>query len=159
MSSGPAMLPTHERLMFLRTRMACRRPRRTSLFVVPWINVVVLVFAFYVVQSHRVLSPGIVLALPAAPFSGGAPSGSDVVTVLRSGAIFFHDQRIALENLPAALREIRVPEAPPALLIEADGDVTHKLLADVYNAAHQAAITNVVLATRLPESTGASRDR
>jgi biopolymer transport protein ExbD len=159
MSNGPATLPTHERLMFLRSRLVCKRPRRTTLFVVPWINIVMLLFAFYIVQSQRVLSPGLVLSLPAAPFTGGAPADSEVVTVLRNGAIFFHDERVAIENLAPALRKNGGPASHRSLLIEADGDVTHRLLADVYNAAQQAAYSNVVLATRLPETAGPAHER
>lgn len=159
MSHGPATQPTHERLMFLRSRIACRRPRRTTLFVVPWINLVILLFAFYVVQSRRVLAPGLVLSLPPAPFTGGAPAGSEVITVLSNGSIFFHDERVALENLPASLRRAGDPASRPALLIEADGEVTHRLLAEVYDAARQASFTNVVLATRLPETSGAGHAR
>lgn len=159
MSNGHTALPTHERLMFLRSRLACKRPRRTTLFVVPWINIALLFFAFYAVQSQRILSPGLHLSLPAVSFTGGAPAGSEVVTVLRNGSIFFHDERVALENLSAALRRTGDPATRPTLLIEADGDVTHRVLADVYNAARQASFTNVVLATRLPDSPASPRGR
>ena len=159
MSNGQATMPTHERLMFLRSRLACRRPRRTTLFVVPWINVVLLLFAFHIVQSQRLLAPGLILSLPAAPFTGGAPAGSEVVTVLRNGAIFFHDERVPVENLATALRRTPAASARATLLVEADGDVTHKLLTTVYAAAQSAGYTNVVLATRLPDSTGAAGAR
>lgn len=155
MSSTVASLPTHERLMFLRSRLACRKPRRTTLFVVPWINVVLLLFAFHVVQSQRVLSPGIMMTLPAVPFSGGAPIDAEVVSVLRTGAVFFHDQRVPMENLVAALRSARERAPRPTLLIEADGEVAHKLLAGVYSAAQMAGYRDVVLATRLPDAPGA----
>ena len=159
MSDGPAALPFRLRLVFLRSHIACKRPRRTTIFVVPWVNVVLLLFAFYIVQSKRLLSPGLMLSLPAAPFAGGAQSGSEVVTVLRSGAIFFHDEHVAIENLAATLRKTPAASASGTLLIEADGDVTHKLLAAVYSAAQSAAYTNVVLATRLPDANGAPGSR
>ena len=128
--------------------------------MVPWINVALLLFAFHFVQSQRLLSPGLNLSLPVASFTGGAPAGCDVVTVLRSGMIFFHDERIPVENLAPAFRQTPATAARDTLLVEADGDVTHALLTTVYSAALTAGYTNVVLATRLPDSTGpASRSR
>lgn len=154
MSNGAATLPTHERLMFLRSRLACRRPRRTTLFVVPWINIALLLFGFNLIQSQRVLSPGIVLALPAAPFAGGAPPDAEVLAVLRNGAIFFRDERVAAENLQTVLRRAHQAGAAGSLLVEADGEVRHRLLSDVYNAALAAGFKEVVLATRMPEQGG-----
>jgi len=152
MSEGRTALPTRERLMFLRSRLACKRPRRTTLFVVPWINIALLFFIFHLVQSQRVLSPGIVLSLPAAPFAGGAPADAEVVAVLRNGSIFFRDERVMMENLQTVLRRAHDTGVRDTLLIEADGEVRHRLLSDVYNAARSAGFKDVVLATRLPES-------
>lgn len=143
------ILPTHERLKFLRSRLACKKPGRMTLFVVPWINIALLMFIFQHVHSQRLLSPGISLNLPAAPFTGGAPVGSEVVTVLRNGSLFFHDERVALDNLTAALR--RAGADGTTLMIEADGGVTHERLTAVYNAAQAAGFREIVLATRLPD--------
>lgn len=140
-----------ERLTFLRARLNCRRPRRTTLFVVPWINVSLLLFIFYVAQSQRVLSPGINLTLPESSFAGGAPVDAEVISVLRNGAIFLRDQRVSNERLVAELRAAR-SSSRPTLLLEADGEVPHKMLAHVYNAAREAGYRDIVLATRLPDA-------
>lgn len=148
----PSSLSTHERMQFLRRRITCRQRRGAGLFsIAPWINLALLAFLFFAVQSQRVLSPGISLALPVAPFTGGAPGNAEVVTVLRNGAIFFHDERILRENLAAALTKARRPDTASTLLVEADGEVPHRLLVEVYTGAQAAGYRDVVLASRLPD--------
>lgn len=153
MTDAQPIAPTHERLMFLRSKLACRKPRRNTLFVLPWINIALLLFAFHLVQSRRTLSPGIELSLPVAPFTGGAPAGSEVITVLRNGSIYFKDERVPAGQIEEILRRAAsAPAGTGSLLIEADRAVTHDQLAAVCNAAQSAGYRAVVLATRLPDA-------
>ena len=137
----------YQLLMGLRRKLRASR-RRSGLFhVVPWINILLLLFLFYVVQQQRLVAPGVTVALPDAASDGGAPADSDVVTVLRGGVVFYHDERVASDRLEAAIRARRNGRA--SLLIEADGSVPNATLIAVCEAARTAGYSNVVFATRL----------
>lgn len=140
-----------DRLFYYRRRFhATHRSLRGLLAVAPWVNVVLLVLMFFVVNSSFVIQPGISLNLPTTPVTGGARFGDLVVTIPQEGMFFFNDERMTLDGLAAALaREAREhPDA--ALLVEADGRIDHQTLVRVYGMAHQAGLREVVLATRQP---------
>lgn len=140
-----------DRLFYYRRRFhATHRTLRGLLAVAPWVNVVLLVLMFFLVNTSFVVQPGVTLNLPSAPLTAGARYGDLVVTIPQEGMYFFQDERMTLDGLAAALaREAR--ELPDAtLMVEADGRVSHQTLVRVYAMAHQAGLREVVLATRQP---------
>lgn len=72
-----------------------------------------------------------------------------VVTISQEGMIFFNDERMTMDALPAALRRLARTNPGATLLLEADGHVFHDTLIQVYNMA-VAGIEKVTLATRVP---------
>jgi biopolymer transport protein ExbD len=140
-----------DRLFYYRRRFhATHRSLRGLLAVAPWVDVVLLVLMFFVVNASFVIQPGVSLNLPAAELPGGARFGDLVVTIPQEGMFFFNDERMTLDGLAAALaREARArPDA--TLMVEADGRIAHQTLVRVYGMAHQAGLRDVVLATRQP---------
>ena len=138
------------------TRRFPVRHRRVCgpLALVPLLNVVLLAWLFYVVNSAFVLQPGIVMDLPSAPFAEGARFGTLVVTLTQEGMIFLNDERVPLDQLPDVLKKAVPDPSSSALLIEADGRVRHRALVDIYNMAADAGFREVTLATRLPGKAG-----
>lgn len=143
----PATKGEYQLLMGLRKQLRCNKRRGGLFHVVPWINVVLLLFLYYVVQAQRLVSPGVTIALPDAESDGGAPVGSEVVTVLRDGIIFYRDEKLSPEKLLSALRAGNGSRS--TLLVEADGSVPNSTLVSVCEAARAAGFQQVVLATRL----------
>jgi biopolymer transport protein ExbD len=133
--------------MGLRKQLRCNKRRGGLFHVVPWINVLLVLFLYYVVQQQRLVSPGVTISLPDAAADGGAPIDSEVVTVLRDGIIFYRDEKLSPEKLLPALRAGGTVRS--TLLIEADGSVPNATLVRVYEAARTAGFRQVVLATRL----------
>jgi biopolymer transport protein ExbD len=144
--------PVRERLFHLRPHFRRQRTASAGLLlqVAPWVNVVLLVLLFFIVNSGFVLQPGVAIDLPSTPMTGGARYSAQVVTISREGMMFFNDSPTTLAGLKAALARGRAAGDDETLVVEADASVSHRTLMAVYNAALEAGISKVVLATRLP---------
>lgn len=144
--------PETERLSSLRRRFRTRlRLACGPMAAVPLVNVLLLLWLFLIVHSSFVLRPGIRMQLPAAPFNAGTRYGTWVVTLTQEGLVFFGDERMGLNELPAALAQAASAKPDTPLLIEADGKVRQQVLVNVYTMASEAGFREVVLATRLPD--------
>ena len=132
-------------------RMFQARNRRLvgPMDAIPFLNVLLLAFFYYISQAPFVLQPGVRLDLPAAAFDDGVPYDALVVTVSQEGMVFFNDQRVTLGELRAGLRQATHDRRDPALIVEADGGVQHRTLVEIYNMAIEAGIRRVSLATRI----------
>ncbi len=140
-----------DKLSALRRRYRAQNRLAGGLFdVVPLVNVVLLLFLFFVVNSASVLQPGAVVNLPTSSFASGAPYGSLVVTVSQEGLVFFNDEQTTIEALEAAFTQAALDHPGAPLIIEADGRVQHSTLVQIYNMAMAGGIKEAVLATRLP---------
>ena len=126
--------------------------RRNRGFVdaAPLVDVALLVFLFFLVQSSFVVQPGIRIDLPAGVFADAASYTAQVITISQHGMIFHNDERTTLDRLGPALRQSVQGQRGATLRIEADGQVDHRTLVEIYGLARDAGITDVVLATRLP---------
>lgn len=129
----------------------------------PWLNIVMLLIMFMIVDSRLVLQPGVVLSLPEIPFVDGTNSGSLVIVVrstdrigsnTRMEKIFFDDEvfdagdakkmRIFAARLALAAKEAR----GNALVIHADKATSHGTLVEIYNIAREANIRRINLAVK-----------
>ncbi len=143
--------PVSERVAVLRRRFPpFRRMMAGPIGAIPLVNVALLAMLFFLVNSHFVLQPGITVNLPTSAFAGGAPVGAKVVTISQEGIVFFNDEPAKLDELGAELAQSVAERPDAALVIEADGRVSHSTIIEVYNLAMAAGVKDIVLATRLP---------
>lgn len=145
--------PVYLQLVHLRRRFPVQA-RRVRGFVdaAPLVDVVLVLFLFFLVQSSFVLQPGVRVNLPSASaFADGATYGNPMVTMAQEGMIFFDDERTTLEGLEASFRRAVYENPEAVLLVAADGGVRHETLMRVYHMAREAGIVDVVLAAR-PEA-------
>ena len=113
------------------------------------LDVAFILIAFFLVVSPVILKPGIQIELPAAVFIGGVAMGGDVVSIARDERVYFDDEQIDLERLEERLMA-RVDKEPKlVLIIEADRQVSHSRLVDVWSAAQAAGVQSISLATGL----------
>jgi len=112
------------------------------------VDIALLVWLFFLVASSYVIQPGIRISLPPADFVEGASYRNCVIAVAQEGMVFFNDERVPRESLPALLADAVKADPSGGLLIEADQRVSHRTLMEVFNMAVNAGITNVVVATR-----------
>jgi biopolymer transport protein ExbD len=146
--------PVYERLVFLNRRYRLHN-RRTRGFVdaTSLVDVVLILFLFFLIQAPFVVQPGIRLDLPTTAFADGADYGTLVVTITQEGMVFFNDARITLDGLKEAFARAAHERPGFSLLVEADERVPHGSLVRIYTMAREAGIPDVILAGRA-ESAG-----
>jgi biopolymer transport protein ExbD len=147
----------------LRTRYFPRsRVGHGLIILAPWINTVLLVALYWIVNSQMMLQPGVVVDLPASEFTEGISSGMiAVVLSVPTGSVrghdeivFFDDERFMVAD-PAqwqALKQAmagRVKQHPDAsLIIQADRRILHGTVVDLMSAAREIGVRRVDLAVK-----------
>ena len=147
----------------LRTRFRPRsRIGQGLITAAPWVDIVLLVIAFVLLDSRFVLQPGLVIELPGAAFRGGMRSGlvAVVLSVEQPGEesrreiIFFDDQRyfVQQEAHMAKLKEVFAnacyADNTVGLTIQADSAVRHGTVVRLCTMADDVGILRVNVATR-----------
>ena len=142
--------PLYDRISRLRRRFRPEnRVARGLVDAAPLVDVALLLFLFFFVNSSFVIQPGIIVNLPESSFLSGARYGRTVVTISQEGMIFFNDERTTLEGLDSVLSQAVHDNPESTLIIEADGRVPHRKLIEIYNMAMEAGIQQVALGTRV----------
>ncbi|NQU09338.1 biopolymer transporter ExbD [bacterium] len=113
----------------------------------PMVDVVFLLLIFFILSSSFVLQPGFKVDLqPSAVKSPGSLQAL-VVTVTRTGLIFFNERQSTLDLLGQSLRAVERPQAQE-LIIKADRQVPHGTVVEIMSLAAAAGISSVNIATR-----------
>jgi len=147
----------------LRTRFAPKsRIGQGLVSMAPWMDVVLIIILFSLLQSKLVLQPGVVVDLPSAPFTEGTRFGL-VAVVLSVGAgeqeqrqnvVFFDDVRFLvgqddeIAGLEEAFRVSRERHDDDVLIIQVDQHVPHGTVQRVVRVARDAGIARINVATR-----------
>jgi len=151
----------------LRTRFTPRVPLCRGLInAAPWINIVLLVGAFLVLQSRVVLKPGVVMQLPETTLVSGSGRGIFAVATssktgesgIREEMIFFDDEPFYVASADG-MKELKKrlfrkardnPDTP--LIIEADISVQYGTVVMLCDMARAAGFQSANLAQRAVES-------
>lgn len=112
-----------------------------------FLDVALLALAFFLAVSPFVLQPGIRVRLPVSSFTGGAPFQSMVVAITPGGWYYFNDERLDEERLAGAFAAAAAEHRDAPLIIEADERVPHGAVVAAWNAALNAGIKDVSIAT------------
>jgi biopolymer transport protein ExbD len=130
--------------------------------IAPWLNVVLLMIFFLLIDRKYVLEPGVVIELPKAPIEGGSPFGLTAVILSIKGTekgereeiVFFDDVRYRLKQEEQRRRLQRAfaghlrEGQEVTLVIQADRGVSHGIVVDLMNMAMAAGIDKVNIAAR-----------
>ncbi|WP_372806891.1 ExbD/TolR family protein [Pontiella sp.] len=139
----------HEKSQRLRLFKPSRKPAGVFTLSIALCDASLTVLAFFLAVSPFVMQPGINVTLPASPFTGGARFGSMVLSITPGGWFYFDDERLDAARLPAALEAAASADPGAPLIIEADERVEHGTVILAWNAALEAGITEVSMATRI----------
>ncbi len=147
----------------LRTRYAPKsRLGHGMISIAPWLDFVLLLLLFGLLNSNVVLQPGVVVSLPDAPFSQG--TGTEMVAVVlsvtdteigHSGAIvFFDDERFMLGKgaqmsafAQALSRRLRDHPGAP-LVLQADKAIPQGSIMELVDIASGVGVKKINLAVR-----------
>src|SRR5687767_14181598 len=88
--------------------------------VIPLINVLFLVVAFFALSSRFALQPGMAVTLPASSFTLSPRINAQIVSVTAAPvpAIYHRDQRVSLDELRERLTQTSIKER--AVILKAD---------------------------------------
>ena len=129
-----------------------RRRPGAAIELTPLIDVVFLLLIFFMTSTVFARQSRLDITLPAALGHAGAEAPAPRLTIDASGAYALNDEPLAdgaLDTLVAALRAA-VGE-PPRLVIAADAEAAHRTVVAALDAAAQAGIRQVGVATVPPE--------
>lgn len=139
----------HRRSQQLRRFKPTRKPAGVFTIAVAFCDSSLMVLAFFLAVSPFVMQPGINVSLPESQFTGGARFDSMVLSITRGGWYYFNDERLDLKRLPRALESAAAVNRGAPLIIEADERVSHGTVIKAWNAALEAGISEVSIATRI----------
>ena len=128
----------------------------------PWLNIVLLIVFFAILDARFVLQPGVVIQLPEAPFTEGLRSGLTAVVLsletgvpgVREEAVVFDDARFQVSSasqmrrLKQALTAGSYEHPAWGLVILADRHVPLDTVIRLMDMAREAGIKTVNLGTR-----------
>ena len=115
--------------------------------LITMVDVVFLLIFFLLLSSNFILQPGIAISLPLSRFTLAPQVNPQIISITGGAApaIFFRDQRVALEQLGPLLDKVKNEGRP--VIIKADRATTYEQVVAVTNAALEHGITSVSLAT------------
>ena|SRR5438105_4276978 len=117
------------------------------LYVFPLLDVVFLLFFFFLLSSDFMLQPGISVSVPFSRFTLGPQPNQEIISITGgpNPAIYLRDQKVSLAQLGPALDATK--HAGRSIVIKADRLVPYDLVMSVTNAALERGISSVALAT------------
>ena len=123
---------------------------RTTLDLVPLIDVVFQLIIYFMVATTFILTPGISLLLPRSTTSEPVAMTRLVVTILSRGESYLNKERYDLRGLDGRLRAISKVEKEKVktIIIEGDSDVPYSLMVDVLDILRNNGFKGVNLRTR-----------
>ncbi len=141
-----------------------RRAGKGLIDAAPWIDIVLLLCFFFLLNFPFVLQPGINVELPRGEFRSGAPYGQPVFILSQKSVgaggsvevVFFDDNRFLLsdakqvDQLKKAFVAVAQSDPEICLVVGADRRVKHGTVAKVLNIMTEAGIGKMNLATQQP---------
>jgi biopolymer transport protein ExbD len=133
--------------MTLRRR---RLQRRTTVDMVPMIDVVFQLVIFFMVSSTFKITPAIGLTLPDSATAVPTEMTRLIVTVHSQDVIYLNERKLDLNGLANAFGEDGIdPESVESIIVEVDEGASSQILVYVLDVLRMNGINAVALRTRL----------
>src|SRR5271154_6845332 len=124
------------------------RPPPHGMGSLHYVNVILVVFFFYMFGSRFILSPGLGVDFQLPVLDGaraGAAQTPYYINVLRSGQIFTDDGLVDMDQLHDWLKVRATHEVRPTLLIRASKEVSLSELVEIQGVARSAGFGRVLI--------------
>jgi biopolymer transport protein ExbD len=101
--------------------------------MIPLVNVLFLLLIFFALSTTYVLQPGIAVTLPYSSYNLAPQRNPQIVSILSapSQAIYFHDQKVTLDELGKSLADSRIKNK--VLIIKADRGTSWEMVMQITN--------------------------
>lgn len=126
-------------------------PTALNIDVAPLVNVVLLLFIFFILTSSFVFQPGIKVDPPRGTGAGATSSRYIVaLSAQEPMQIFFNDQLMTEQDLAKKFEAIARDQTHPIIILKADRQVSHGNVVTIMSMAAKVGLS-ILLATQ-PES-------
>jgi len=134
-------------------RFERRLKTRTTVDLVPLIDVVFQLVIFFMVSTTFILTPGISLVLPSSTTSEPVVMTKLVMTVVSKDEIYLNKEKYGIEGLGRRLSELTAEEKEEikTVVVEGDERVSYTLLVEVLDVLRMNGFKGVNLKTRREE--------
>ena len=116
----------------------------------PMLDVVFIMLIFFIVTASFVKESGIDIQRPSAVTSESKEQASIVVAINEVGEIWIDKRAVDVRSVRANIERLRAENPQGSVVIQADKKSTNGLLVQVMDAARQAGVENVSIATLAP---------
>lgn len=130
-----------------------RQKKRITINITSLIDVLFLLLIFFIVSSTFLEQPGMKLDLPETSGKEAVEMEGYTVFVTREGQIFLNEEQLGMQELEDRLREIASDIDERGLILKGDEGVRYGLVVQVMDAARNAGIIKLVVATELKKDT------
>lgn len=123
---------------------------RVGLDMTPMIDVVFQLILFFLVSTTFAVLPGISLDLPTSTTAEGTRTNGITITASADGSVFVNAEKVPLDGLDAALKELPVttPREAVPVSLEADASVPNGTIVRILDSLRRTGFTGVNLRTR-----------
>jgi len=111
------------------------------------VDIMMALLVIFIIVAPMI-EQGIEVNLPAAQPSKIDVSDVVTVTVSANDRIYFENQRVTMDDLKERLSNIHAANSNAAVLIKADGDIRYGRVVDVLDAARNAGLSRLAMATK-----------
>ena len=116
----------------------------------PMLDIVFIMLIFFIVTASFVKESGIDIQRPSAVTSESKEQASIVVAINELGEIWIDKRAVDVRSVRANIERLRAENPQGSVVIQADKNSTNGLLVQVMDAARQAGVENVSIATLAP---------
>jgi len=128
-------------------RLRRRAARRARIEIVPMIDVVFFLLVFFMMASlSMAVYAGLPVSLPRAATGQVAPSETAAVTVDHLGHAYLNREPVAMADLDQRMRRLLEGNPALAIVINADGDASHRDVVAVLDALRLAGASRMAIA-------------
>jgi len=128
-----------------------KQEEESEINLTPMLDVVFIMLIFFIVTASFVKVPGVEVIKPPAQTAESKPTATILVAVTSKGQIWIQRRKVDARAVRANIERLHAENPLGALVIEADEDAETGLVLRVMDAARQAGVSKVSLATEIPQ--------
>ncbi len=118
--------------------------------ITPMLDVVFIMLIFFIVTASFVKESGIEVNRPDAATTAAKPKANILIAINESGEIWINKRNVEVTQVRANIERLHAENPQGTVVIQADEEAKTKTLVAVMDAARQAGIYDVSLATQEP---------
>ncbi|MBN2417369.1 biopolymer transporter ExbD [bacterium] len=123
--------------------------KRISINITSLVDVLFLLLIFFIVSSTFLEQPGMKLDLPESSGVESVKVEGFTIYITADGSLFLNEDPLTMDSLPKALEEIAPRVDEKGLVLKGDEGVRYGIVVKVMDAARNAGIEKLVVATEL----------